>query len=117
MRQARKNKATRGRGDVGKARGYQCLHLTPPIVTGQCARALELIRVHQPLLSLIATADHAIPEFAARVHDLRALGFNIVTRIAAEVIFRGRVRHRCAFYSIGVPEWAGHLSAGGRRHG
>lgn len=77
----------------------------PPIVSGQCAEVLELIRVDQPVLSFELTADHAIPEAAARVHELRAMGFNIVTRIEATVIFRGRERRNAAFYSIGSPEW------------
>ena len=77
----------------------------PPIVTGQCAEALALIRQHQPLLSFVATADYAIPEFAARVHNLRSLGFDVRTRIEARVIFRGRERKNAAFYSLGTPEW------------
>ena len=52
---------------------------TPPLVAGQCAEVLSLIRKHGPVLSLDLTANHAIPETAARVHDLRAKGFNIVS--------------------------------------
>lgn len=76
-----------------------------PTVRGQCAQVLELIRRHQPILSFELTANHAIPEAAARVHDLRALGFNVQTRIVGAVEFRGRIRRCCAFYSIGTPEW------------
>ncbi|MBK6744291.1 MAG: helix-turn-helix domain-containing protein [Hydrogenophilales bacterium] len=76
-----------------------------PHVTGQCAEVLTLIRQHQPLLSFVLTADHAIPEAAARVHDLRALGFNIITRIKPKVSFRGRTRRNAALYSLGSPEW------------
>lgn len=76
-----------------------------PIVTGQCAEVLELIRQHQPILSFVLTADHAIPEAAARVHNLRAMGFNILTTILPEVVFRGATRHKAAMYSLGVPEW------------
>lgn len=76
-----------------------------PQVTGQCAEVLALIRQHQPLLSFVLTADHAIPEAAARVHDLRSMGFNIVTRIAGKVTFRGCTRRNAAFYSLGSPEW------------
>lgn len=76
-----------------------------PAVSGQCARVLELIRKHQPLLSFVLTADYAIPEAAARVHDLRAKGFNVVTMIVPEVVFRGVTRRNAAFYSIGFPEW------------
>ncbi|GHU17829.1 hypothetical protein AGMMS50243_06720 [Betaproteobacteria bacterium] len=76
-----------------------------PIVTGQCAEVLALIRQHQPMLSLILTAEYAIPEAAARVHNLRGMGFDVITRIAPEVKFRGRIRRNVAFYSLGVPEW------------
>ena len=77
----------------------------PPIVTGQCAEVLSLIRQHRSVMSLTLTADHAIPETAARVHDLRAAGWHIVTTIAQSVIYRGRERHNIALYSLGVPEW------------
>ena len=80
--------------------------MTPPMVTGQCAEVLALIRQHQPLLSFELTANHAIPEAAARVHDLRAKGFNILTTIQSEVVFRGVIRHNVALYSMGTPEWS-----------
>ena len=76
-----------------------------PIVSGQCARVLSIIRQHSPVLSLTLTADYAIPEAAARVHDLRCAGWNIQTNIRDEVVFRGQVRKRVAAYSLGVPEW------------
>lgn len=81
------------------------LNTNKPIVSGQCAQVLELIRRHQPLLSLELTANHAIPEAAARVHDLRSLGFNVITTIVPEIIFRGVTRRKVAKYSLGTPEW------------
>lgn len=78
---------------------------TRPLVTGQCAEVLCLVRERQPILSFVLTADYAIPEAAARIHDLRAKGFNIVTTIQPEVEFRGRIRRNAALYSLGVPEW------------
>ena len=78
---------------------------TPPVVTGQCAQVLSLVREHQPMLSFVLTADYAIPEAAARVHNLRSMGFNIQTTIVNEVEFRGAIRRKAAFYSIGTPEW------------
>jgi hypothetical protein len=78
---------------------------TPPIVTGQCAQVLALIRQHQPILSFLLTADHAIPEAAARIHDLRGMGFNILTTIHSTVAFRGIERRKVASYSLGAPEW------------
>lgn len=77
----------------------------PPIVTGQCAEVLSLIRQHQPILSFVLTAEHAIPEAAARVHNLRAKGYNIVTTIHQTVVFRGVERHNVASYSLDTPAW------------
>lgn len=87
-----------------------------PPVTGQCAEVLSLIRQHQPLPSFVLTADHAIPEAAARVHDLRSRGFHIITRIVPQLRFRGRVRRNVVLYSLGVPEWPapGFLTKGDR---
>ncbi len=76
-----------------------------PIVNGQCAEVLNLIRQHQPILSFVLTADHAIPEAAARVHDLRAMGYNVITQIQSKVVFRGALRRKAARYSMGTPEW------------
>jgi hypothetical protein len=86
--------------------------MNQPTVTGQCAEVLSLIRKLQPVLSLTLTADYAIPETASRVHDLRNIGFNVITTIRDEVIFRGHVRRRVASYSLGSPEWPapGYLS-------
>lgn len=67
----------------------------PPIVTGQCAE----------VLSFRLTAELAIPEAAARVHDLRGMGFDIITTILPAVVFRGRIRRNVARYSLGVPHW------------
>ena len=89
--------------------------LTPPSVTGQCLDVLRLIRQYQPVLSFVLTADNAIPEAAARVHDLRAKGFNVITNIQPSVEFRGEIRRNVALYSLGSPEWPapGFLSEGG----
>lgn len=77
----------------------------PPIVTGQSAQVKNIITEEQPVMSFVLTADYAIPEAAARVHDLRAKGFNIVTTINPTVVFRGVERHNVASYSMGTPEW------------
>ena len=87
------------------ARSVNATHQGPPLVSGQCAEVLTLIREFQPILSFEITASRAIPECAARIHDLRAMGFNIITTIHPEVVFRGSVRRKSATYSIGVPEW------------
>ena len=77
----------------------------PPAVTGQCAEVLELLRTEGAVLSFRLTAELAIPEAAARIHDLRGMGFNIITVILPEVEFRGRIRRNVALYSLGVPSW------------
>lgn len=92
-------------GKVGKQESIRQANRTAPLVSGQCAQVLNLIRQHQPLLSFAMTADHAIPEAAARVHDLRAAGWNILTTIRPAVEFRGHVRRNVASYSLGTPEW------------
>lgn len=77
----------------------------PPAVSGQCATVFREIELNGPVLSFRLTAELAIPEAAARVHDLRGMGFNIITKILPEVEFRGRIRHNVALYSLGVPSW------------
>lgn len=96
--------AGRAPGEVGKANEQRLDH-TPPASTGQCGQVLHLIRQHQPLLSLRLTADYAIPEAAARVHDLRAAGWDVLMAIHPTVIFRGVERRNVASYSLGTPEW------------
>lgn len=100
----KKKPHTAGTGTASK-RAINSQHLTPPIVTGQCAEVYGLIHQLQPVVSFVLTADHAIPEAAARVHNLRAMGFNIVTTILPEVEFRGVIRRNAALYSLGSPEW------------
>lgn len=79
--------------------------MKPPSLTGQCAQVHSLIEQNPGILSLEITANCAIPELAARVYDLRAKGFNIVTTIHPTVIFRGLERHNVASYSLGSPAW------------
>ncbi len=78
--------------------------LDVPFVDGQCAEILSILK-RGPVLSFVLTADHAIPEAAARVHDLRNRGFNIITNIQPAIVFRGKIRKRVALYSLGHPEW------------
>lgn len=93
-------------------------HDRPPMVTGQCAEVLHLLRTLQPVPSFVLTADHAIPEAAARIHDLRAKGYHVLTVIDPTFEFRGVIRRNVAMYSLGTPEWPapGFLDdQGGRR--
>lgn len=77
----------------------------PPLVSGQRAEVLALIRKHGPILNVALKMDHGITESAARVHELREMGFNIHTNIHEGVMFRGRERRNVAEYSMGTPEW------------
>ena len=100
----KKKPHTAGTGMASKT-SLDSRNLTPPMVTGQCAEVFGLIRQLQPVVSFVLTADHAIPEAAARVHNLRAMGFNILTTMLPEVEFRGVIRRNAALYSLGSPEW------------
>lgn len=111
--------ARRQAGEVGKANHSQLAFsfgdqpaVKPVEPSGQCVQVLNLIRSDGPILSLTMTADHAIPEAAARVHDLRAMGWNIITTIHSTVIFRGVERRNVASYSLGVPEWVSPRQTG-----
>ncbi|ENO3941155.1 helix-turn-helix domain-containing protein [Aeromonas veronii] len=85
-------------------RGQHNASHKPPIVSGQQAEVLSILR-RSPTLSLNLTADYAIPEAAARIHELRERGFNIETVLQDSVIFRGRERHGVALYVLKHPEW------------
>ena len=100
----KKKPHTAGTGTASKTT-FDSRNLTPPIVTGQCAEVVGLIDLLQPVVSFVLTADHAIPEAAARIHNLRAMGFNILTTILPEVEFRGVIRRNVALYSFGSPKW------------
>ncbi|MCG9026937.1 helix-turn-helix domain-containing protein [Laribacter hongkongensis] len=84
----------------------QCPVSQAPTVTGQCVQVLNILRRCQDgVLSFELTADAAIPEAAARIHDLRHKGFNIITRIEPEIQFRGVTRRNVARYFLGEPAW------------
>ncbi len=115
----RKGKAAPGANRAASKTTSDNSDRTPPMVSGQCAQVLSLIQQHQPIFSLVLTADYAIPEAAARVHDLRAKGFNVLTTIHPTIIFRGVERHNIASYSLGLPEWprVGFFDGEGVGHG
>lgn len=95
----------KGRPHEGSPKDSSGRNPKPPTVTGQCAEVLELLRAEGAMLSFRLTAELAIPEAAARVHDLRGMGFNIITTILPTVEFRGRIRRNVARYTLGVPHW------------
>ncbi len=95
----------KGHPNEGSPKVFSDCDHKPPTVTGQCAEVLDLLRASNTVLSFHLTADLAIPEAAARIHDLRGMGFNALTVILPEVEFRGRIRRNVALYSLGVPSW------------
>lgn len=97
--------AALGRTRTALSTALDSAYRTPPATTGQIGQVYGLIKNHPGIWSLTMTADHAIPEAAARVHDLRSMGFNIITTIHPVVLFRGVERRNVASYSIGTPEW------------
>ena len=99
------NKKGRNGGDRATPNDSSSRDHKPPTVTGQCAEVLDLLRASDAILSFHLTANLAIPEAAARIHDLHGMGFNVLTVILPEVEFRGRVRRNVALYSLGVPSW------------
>lgn len=99
------NKKGRNGGDRATSNVIPDLHHTRPIVTGQCAEVLAVLQAEGSVISLHLTADLAIPEAAARIHNLRGMGFNIMTTILPEVIFRDRIRRNVARYDLGIPAW------------
>jgi len=105
---SRKDNAGRQPGKVDTTQQQNESHPTPPTVTGQRGLVLNLIRRMQPVKSLDISIGHAVPELAARVHDLRGMGFDIRTEIVPAVEFRGEIRRNVAVYSLGVPEWPRH---------
>ncbi|HLO61715.1 MAG TPA: helix-turn-helix domain-containing protein [Azonexus sp.] len=102
---ANKKKAAPGANRAASDIAFNTGNHTQPTPTGQCAQVLSLIEQSQPLISFTLTADHAIPEAAARIHDLRCMGFNILTTIHPAIEFRGQVRRNVASYSLGTPAW------------
>ncbi|KJV24907.1 hypothetical protein VI06_20630 [Aquitalea magnusonii] len=80
-----------------------------PSPTGQVGEVLNLLRQHaksgKPLYSLTLTGNYSIPEAASRIHELRGMGFNIISVIHPAVYFRGKERRRVAQYVLGTPEW------------
>lgn len=105
MTPATRNDKAPGQGRSVAIPKHSTANVTPPQPTGQCGQVQRLIRENPGILSLRLTATEAIPEAAARIHDLRGMGFNIITTIHPVVVFRGIERRNVASYSLGTPEW------------
>ena len=76
-----------------------------PIVTGQCAEVLEILERRRSVFNVELKLEYGITESAARVHELRGMGFNITTIPEPELNYKGRVRRRVARYVLGTPAW------------
>lgn len=100
-----KKKAAPGANRAASDTAFVGANRIPPKPTGQCAQVFNLIKKRPGIRSLEITADRAIPEAAARIHDLRCMGFNIITTILPTVVFRGVERRNVASYHLGSPAW------------
>ncbi len=80
-------------------------HSTAPIVSGQCAEALEIVRKHQPILAMALAFEHGIPQYSARISELRDMGFNIKSIPIDCIVYQGRERRNAVKLSMGTPEW------------
>lgn len=95
----------KGRSNESSPKDSSSLNSKPPLLTGQRATVFREIELNGSVISFHLTAELAIPEAAARIHDLRGMGFNIITTILPAVEFRGRIRRNVALYSLGIPSW------------
>lgn len=77
--------------------------ISKPNPGGQRRIILDALRA-RPVVSFELTSEMAIPEAAARVCELRAMGYNIKTTLG-EFVFRGKLRKNVATYHLGAPEW------------
>lgn len=100
-----KKKAAPGANRPASDNAFVSANRTPPKPSGQCAKVFNEVKKRPGIFSLVLTADMAIPEAAARIHDLRCMGFNIITTIHPTVVFRGVERRNVASYHLGSPAW------------
>ncbi|MGL5289310.1 MAG: helix-turn-helix domain-containing protein [Aeromonas sp.] len=78
---------------------------TPPRVSGQLADTLSILR-RGPVSTLEFIHAHRITRSSARVHELRALGFNITTHTRRDLPYQGHQYHGIAVYVLQHPEWS-----------
>ena len=78
----------------------------PPLLSGQHAQVLKVLQeAREPILSL--KLQRAFPQVGARVHELRAMGFNIMSIKQKPLLFDGARRIGCVSYVLGLPNWKG----------
>lgn len=76
-----------------------------PIISGQCADVLEIILKRGSVLSLELPTKYAIPQYNARISDLRSKGFHIISNIQPVVEYMGNTHKNVAIFSLGNPIW------------
>ena len=76
-----------------------------PTPTGQAAQVLQLIQANPGILCVCLNIEHGITQAGARIHELRASGFNIISQSHECVFYAGRKRRNVVSYSLGSPEW------------
>ena len=78
----------------------------PPALTGQHAQVLKVLQeAREPLLSL--SLQRQFPQIGARVHELRVMGFNIMSIKQKPIVFDGVRRIGCVAYALATPNWCG----------
>lgn len=78
----------------------------PPSLSGQHKQIIVLLKeAREPLLSL--ALQRAFPQIGARVHELRNMGFNIVSIKQKPLLFDGMRRVGCVSYALATPNWKG----------
>lgn len=78
----------------------------PPILSGQHKQIIVLLKEsREPILSL--RLQRQFPQVGARVHELRSVGFNIISVRQKPLLFDGMRRVGCVAYVLGAPHWKG----------
>lgn len=99
-----KEKAAPQNGTTPNNTGNPTTNHGNPVVTGQQAEVLSILRSGS-VLSL-ELSGMGIICYGARVHELRSKGFNIETVTQPIVYHNGREHRDVALYVLKQPEWA-----------
>ena len=78
----------------------------PPALSGQHKQIIALLKeAREPILSL--KLQRKFPQCGARIHELRNMGFNIVSVRQKPLLWEGVRRVGCVSYVLGAPHWKG----------
>lgn len=78
----------------------------PPTLGGQHKQIIVLLKeAREPILSL--SLQRKFPQCGARIHELRNMGFNIMSLKQEPLIFDGVRRVGCVSYVLASPAWKG----------